>query len=105
MNTSTRLGLTIALLALASASSPTFAQSSGGVKIEGNAEISATADDVTTVAEGGSQASSAIGAVRGDTTVSGDVQITANVDDVTTTAKDGSCAETAIGVVGTGPCN
>ena len=104
MNTSTKAALTVALLALASTSSPTLAQSTGGVKIGGNAEISATADDVSTVAESGSIASSAIGTVRGDTNVAGDVQITASVDDVTTTAKDGSCAETSVGVVGAGPC-
>lgn len=104
MHTRIKIGLTIASLALASAPPHMFAQSAGGVEIKGNAVINATADDVTTTAEGGSTASSAIGTVRGDTTVDGDVTITASVDDVTTTAKTDSCAETAIGVVGTGPC-
>ena len=104
MNTSIKICLAVASLALASVSPHMLAQSTGGVQIEGDVEINATAGDVSTKAEGDSTASSAVGSVRGDTNISGDVRITANADTVTTQASGTSCAETAIGVVGTGLC-
>jgi hypothetical protein len=72
----------------------------GGVNIMGNTNISAGANDTTSIATGGSVAKSSIGAIRGGTNIMGNTDISAYARDTTAIATEGSKAVNSIGVIG-----
>ena len=77
----------------------------GGVHLQGNVNLSATAQNITTSAGGpGSRAVTSIGVIYGGTTVTGDTTVVAQARDVTTVASgQGNIACTQIGVIGDSP--
>jgi hypothetical protein len=77
----------------------------GGVHLNGNVNLSATAQNITTSATGpDSRAVTSIGVIYGGTTVTGDTTVVAQARDVTTVASGpGNIACTQIGVIGDSP--
>jgi hypothetical protein len=79
---------------------PGYQATDGGVNIQGNTNISAGANDTTSIATGGSVAKSSIGAIRGGTNIMGNTGISAYARDTTAIATEGSKAVNSIGVIG-----
>jgi len=72
----------------------------GGVNIQGNTEINASASGTTTMATGGSIARSSTGSIRGGTNIMGNTSISAHSQDTTTMAEEASVATSSTGTIG-----
>jgi hypothetical protein len=72
----------------------------GGVNIQGNTRINASAEGTTAIASGNSVARNSVGAIKGGTNIMGNTDISAHARDTTAVAKGQSTAENAIGVIG-----
>lgn len=77
----------------------------GGVHLNGNVSLSASAQNITTSANGpDTRAVTSIGVIYGGTTITGDTTVVAQARDVSTVASgSGSIACTQIGVIGDSP--
>jgi hypothetical protein len=66
---------------------PALAQEMGGVKIQGNTNINADANNMNTTAAGtDNQAVGGVGAIRGNTRIQGNTTINANAKNINTVA-------------------
>lgn len=80
---------------------PTSAQATvGGVNIQGNTNISASAEGTSAVASQNAVARNVVGGIRGGTNITGNTTISASAKDTSAVAKDTATAENMIGGIG-----
>ncbi len=74
----------------------------GGVQIQGNTKINASAQNTSAVASGkGNTAKNTVGGIKGNTQIQGNTKINASAKNTSAVAKGkGNTAENAVGVVG-----
>jgi hypothetical protein len=80
---------------------PTSAQATvGGVNIQGNTHINASAEGTSAVASQNAVARNVVGGIRGGTNIKGNTTISASAKDTSAVAKDTATAENMIGGIG-----
>lgn len=94
----------VALVLAVGMTGPASAQQTGGVQIQGNTNITATAKNINSNAENNSVSDVGVGRINGNTKIQGNTNINANAENITSTAKNNSKSCVDVGTIGTNAC-